>query len=503
MNCLQLLINTVEKNPDKPAVVFRGEPITYSALWLNIKKFAKGLSDRGIGPGSHVALLLGNSPHYIISYFGVLATGATVVPLNPQYKDKELAFILNNADAHAVIYVDLLEPIIQLAKPNLETTSLFIEVSATNPACTWNQIIASEPIEAIGERAENSIAQILYTSGTTGTPKGVMLSDENLAWMAELIVRELNVWEEDRIKVVLPIFHTLAKMAGLWAPFTIGATIYLEERFVPDDVLEQIEKEEITVFYGVPAMFALFLMSPKLKDYDYSSLRLFGSGGASIPVEIIERIQAVFPVKLSEAYGQTEATIMITCQPLNGEKVPGSVGQRVEGIDLRIVDPNDLDVPQGEVGEIVFKGKNAMLGYYKNPEATAATVRNGWVHTGDLAYEDVNGNIFIVDRIKDMIIRGGYNVYPREIEEVLFKHPAIVECAVIGEPHEILGEEIVAYIVAKEEVSEEALVNFCKENLANFKVPRSFRFLDALPKNATGKILKEPLKKMVKESPVQ
>jgi long-chain acyl-CoA synthetase len=442
----------------------------------------------------HVGILMPNSPQYIVSYYALLSIGATVIPLNPQYREKELAYILNNADASALIYHNLLDPIVQLAKPDLPSTKLFIEYNEENSDCTWNRLLNHEPIEALVERNPDDTAQILYTSGTTGLPKGAMITVDNVAWMTKIMVRELETVEEDRCLVVLPVFHALAKMAGLWGSFYVGATVYLEERFVPDAILEMIEREKITVFAGVPTMFTMFAHSPRLKDFDYSSLRSFGSGGASIPVEIIDRIRNEIGVEIAEAYGQTEATIMITAMPRDIEKVPGSVGRPVDGIDFRIVTPDNKDVPQGEVGEIIFRGRNMMKGYYKNPEATASTIIDGWVHTGDLARQDEHGNVFIVDRMKDMIIRGGYNVYPREIEELLYTHPAVVECAVIGEPHDVFGEEIVAYVVVKNDVTEEELSTFCKQNLANYKVPRIFRYLDALPKTATGKILKGPLK---------
>lgn len=500
MNCVQLLLETADRLPNKVAIVFRNEEITYSQLKGQILRFANGLIQAGITPDSHIALLMPNCPQYIISYYGVLAAGATVVPANPLYTERELTYILNNSDANAVIYHELISPTIEKTKPSLLITDTFIEFSETNTDCTWNQIVNHPPLESANTRGTEGIAQILYTSGTTGNPKGVMHSDDNLANMTQLLIRELGLLEDDRVIVVLPIFHTLSKMAGVWAALVCGTTIYLEERFVPDAILEMIERVKATVFYGVPTLFTLFTMSPRLKDFDYSSLRLFGSGGASIPVEIIERIQNSIGVTLSEAYGQTEATVMITCQPLNGEKIAGSVGLPVDGIGFRIVTPDDRDVPQGEIGEIVFNGRSAMMGYYKNPEATASTIRNGWVHSGDLAYQDERGNIFIVDRIKDMIIRGGYNIYPREIEEVLYTHPAVVECAIVGEPHEVLGEEIIAFVVTKTPVSSEELQAYCGQHLAKFKVPRVFHFLQSLPKNATGKIFKEPLRKQVKEN---
>ena len=499
MNCAQLFLDTADRLPNKVAIVFRNQEITYSELKQQVLKFANGLIEAGITPDSHVALLMTNCPQYIISYYGVLAAGATIVPVNPLYTDRELSYILNNADTKAVIYHELIQPTIDKTKAALTTADLLIEFSETNPHCTWNQLLEHAPLSVPNERGDSGIAQILYTSGTTGNPKGVMLSDDNLANMTTLLIRELGILEDDRVIVVLPIFHTLSKMAGVWAALVHGATIYLEERFIPDAILELIERVKATVFYGVPTMFTMFTMSPRLKEFDYSSLRLFGSGGASIPVEIIERIQNSIGVPVAEAYGQTEATVMITCQPLNGERIAGSVGLPVDGIGFRIVTPDGRDVPQGEIGEIVFNGRSAMMGYYKNPEATAATIRDGWVHSGDLAYQDERGNVFIVDRIKDMIIRGGYNIYPREIEEVLYTHPAIAECAVLGEPDEVFGEEVAAFVVTKTPVTVEELQAHCLEHIAKYKVPQIFYFLEALPKNATGKILKSPLRKQIKE----
>lgn len=500
MNCAQLFMNTAERLPEKVAIVFRQQEITFGELRERIYRFAAGLIEAGIQPNDHVALLMPNCPQYIISYFGVLAAGATVVPANPMYTPRELTYILNNSDSKAVIYHELINPIIEAVKPGLAVTDTFIEYSESNIDCTWNQYEQASPIQALTPRDEGDTAQILYTSGTTGNPKGVMLTHDNLSYITSLLIRELGVIESDRIIVVLPIFHVLSKMAALWTALTQGATIFLEERFIPDAILEMIGRVQATVFYGVPTMFTLFTMSPRINEFDYSSLRLFGSGGASIPLEIINRIQKSIGVTLSEAYGQTESTVLITCQPINGEQIPGSVGLPVEGIGFSIVNPEGKAVPQGEIGEIVFNGRGAMKGYYKNPEATAATIRDGWVHTGDLAYQDPKGNVYIVDRVKDMIIRGGFNIYPREVEEVLYAHPSIAECAVVGEPNPVLGEEVVAFIVKKSDVSETELQEHCAEHLAHYKVPRIYHFLDSLPKNATGKTLKEPLRKLVKQN---
>ncbi|MBD3108416.1 AMP-binding protein [Bacillus sp. AGMB 02131] len=460
-----------------------------------ILRAANGLKYAGIEKDSNVALMMINSPQYIISYYALLAIGATVVPINPTFKEKELTYVLNDAQCSAILYDFVGAEVVEKAKADLRTTEIFIASSGPGKEnCQWMGLLQFEPITNLTERSEDDTAQILYTSGTTGQPKGAMITHDNIAWMTDAMTATNGTVESDKVAVVLPLFHAMAKMAGMWCPFYKGATIYLEVRFVPEAILEMIERERITVFIGVPTMFTMFVHSPKLKEYDYSSLRIFGSGGASIPVEIIDRIRKNIGVEILEAYGQTEATIMITSQPVDGEKVVGSVGPPIEGVELRIVTADNRDVPRGEVGEIIFRGRNVMKGYYGKPEETAATIREGWVYTGDLGYQDQQGNVFIVDRKKDMIIRGGYNVYPREIEEVLYSHPDVVECAVIGEPDDLFGEEIVAYVVVKNELEEQVLSDYCREKIASYKTPRIYRFIDSLPKTATGKILKGPLR---------
>ncbi|WP_216830708.1 class I adenylate-forming enzyme family protein [Alkalihalobacterium elongatum] len=496
MNVVNMLVATAERLPEKAAIVYKGEKWSYRQVKDEVFKVANGLKASGIKEDMHVGLMMTNRPEYVISYFALLAVGAAVVPINPQFKERELTYALNDSDASALIYEYYFTETVMNAKADFKSANILIPLYGKgNDACEWSKLLNYEPIDKPCVRQEDDTAQIIYTSGTTGHPKGAMITHDNVLWMTKTVTDVQETSETDKVVVVLPLFHAYAKVACLLCGMYKGATAYLEDRFIPDLMLELIEREKITVFPGVPTMFTMFVHSPKLKDYDYSSLRIFGSGGASIPVEIIDRIKKEIGVAMLEGYGQTESTVMITCQPLHGKKIVGSVGIPVPGLELRIVTPDEKDVPQGEVGEIIFRGRNAMKGYYNKPEATQETIRDGWVYTGDLGYQDKDGNLFIVDRKKDMIIRGGYNVYPREIEEVLYAHPDIIECAVIGEAHEVFGEEIVAYVVMKKEISEEDLYAYCKKNIASYKVPRIFRFLDELPKTATGKILKVPLRK--------
>ncbi|MDQ1002197.1 long-chain acyl-CoA synthetase [Neobacillus niacini] len=498
MNVVHLLINSAERFPDKTAVKFKNNELSYQELQNKVLKLATGLSGVGIGKNMNVGLMMQNGFEYIISYFAILAVGGTVVPINPQLKEKELTYLINDSEAKALLFDELSLETVDNTKTELITANILIKfLGQNNPSCDWTKLLDSPQLDEyeLAFLKGNDTAQIIYTSGTTGRPKGAMITHNNVLWMVKALadVRETN--EGDRVLVVAPLFHAFAKVGGFLGSFYKGATIILEERFNPDKTLELIDCEKITVFNGLPTMFAKIIQSPKLKEYNYSSLRILGSGGASIPGELLKRIKADLGVEVLEGYGQTESTVCITTQRPREVKVVGSVGIPIPGVELRIVTPDNQDVPQGEVGEIIFRGPNAFKGYYNKPEATAETISNSWVYSGDLGYQDEKGNLFIVDRKKDMIIRSGYNVFPREIEEYLYAHPAILECAVIGEPDDIVGEEIVAYVVTKNEITEEELSSYCRKSMAKYKVPRIFRFMDELPKTTTGKITKVSLRK--------
>ncbi|MBN9654204.1 AMP-binding protein [Halobacillus sp. GSS1] len=495
MNAVQLLFDTAERLPHKAAMVDEDHSMTYSELRDEIWSLANGLKNQGVHENTHVSLLLGNGPEYVVSYFALLTLGATVVPLNPQYKEKELTYALNDSESYGLIYDHRFEDVVNRAEGDLTSTELLIGFKGRkNHGCEWTKLLNDHSEMKPVDRKKEDTAQIIYTSGTTGKPKGAMITHNNIIWMTKAMTDVQGTNEHDRVMVSLPLFHAYAKMAGLWCSYYQGATVYFVP-FHPDTVLERIEREKITIFHGVPTMFTMFIHSAKLKEFDYRSLRIFGSGGASIPLEVVHRIKREMDVEIMEGYGQTEATIMLASQRMDTDKVPGSVGPPVDGIDLRIVDHQGKEVSPGDVGEIIFCGQNAMKGYYNKPQETENTIQNGWVYTGDLGYQDADKNVYIVDRKKDMIIRGGYNVYPREIEEVLYTHPDVIECAVIGEAHEVFGEEIVAYVVVRNDLDEKELAAYCERNLAKYKNPRVYRLLESLPKTVTGKILKGPLKK--------
>ena len=495
MNISQILFNTVKKAPKHPAIVFKNENLTYQELAEQVKEKAAGLKKYGLQDGSHVALMAANKPEYAIAYFSLLALGAIVVPINPTFKASEIIYILNDAEAEAIIVDEAGIGEVKKAVNELSTVKQIFSLPPEDSLIHW-EAVNGDPADFWPEpKAPQDDAQIIYTSGTTGKPKGAIITHGNLEWMTQTSADILELTKEDRVLVVLPLFHAYAKLQGLLQCVFIGCTIYLEERFIPDVILQRMAEERITVFFGVPTMYTMFVHSPRIKELDFSSLRKAGSGGASLPVEILEKVKTEMGVEIGEGYGQTESTVMISCFPNESVKKAGSVGLPLPGIELKIVDASGREVPAGEVGEIIFKGPNTMKGYYKKEEETNETIKDGWLYTGDLGRQDEHGYLYIVDRKKDMIIRGGYNVYPREIEEVLYTHPDIVECAVVGESDPVFGEEVAAYIVSRSEGNPEEIAAFCKQRLAHYKVPRRIYFLKELPKTTTGKILKTPLRK--------
>jgi long-chain acyl-CoA synthetase len=495
MNISQILLNTAEQYPNHPAIVFRDQTIYYKELEELVKEKAVGLQKYGLKDGVHVGLMMANKPQYAIAYFALLSLGATVVPINPLFKQNEISYILNDSEARALIVDEIGLEEVKKAQGSLSTVKLIFSLPFTESYIPWTDVKGNTEDFFLEHKSQEDNAQIIYTSGTTGKPKGAVITHGNLEWMTEKCTHLTELTHQDRVLVVLPLFHAYAKLQGLLQCILKGATIYLEERFIPDLILQKLADHSITVFLGVPTMYTMFVHSPKLKELTISHLRLAGCGGATLPIEIIEKVKETMGVEIGEGYGQTESTVMISCFPPNSVKIHGSVGLPLPGLELKIIDPNGREVPSGEVGEIIFKGPNAMKGYYKKDEETQNTIRDGWVYTGDLGKRDEKGYLYIIDRKKDMIIRGGYNVYPREIEEVLYSHPDIVECAVVGESDPVFGEEVAAYIVMRNHTEADDIKTYCKEHLAPYKIPRKIYFLTELPKTATGKILKTPLKK--------
>ncbi|WP_078427728.1 long-chain-fatty-acid--CoA ligase [Alkalihalobacterium alkalinitrilicum] len=496
MNVVELLVASSARLPNHVAFVTNDEKITYSQLQENVWDAASKLSSVGIKENMNVALMVSNRIVYIYSYFALLALGSTVVPINPLFKERELLYILNDAEVEAIIFDGVSSETVLAARKNGSSlkTEICIDDSNKDGLINWKSIEANDlKVDHSKSCAVSHVAQIIYTSGTTGNPKGAMISHYNLVWMAITCGGINTITSEDRVLCTLPLFHAYAIVQSILSPIAQGATIYLKERFQVEQVLQTIDNENITVFFGVPTMYSMIIHSPEVKNYSYNSLRNCASGGASLPVEHIEKLIQIFGIEIIEGYGQTESTVGISYNPLNGIKKVGSVGLPIPGISIKVLDTNDNEVSKEEVGEIIFTGPNVMQGYYNKQEETAKTIKNGWVYTGDLGYIDQDGYLYIKDRKKEMIIKGGYNVYPREIEEVLYQHPDMVECAVVGIPDEKFGEVVHAYVVTRNITDEEELKKYCKEQLVHYKVPEKFIFVEELPKNASGKILKRSL----------
>jgi long-chain acyl-CoA synthetase len=498
-----IVLRGAQRHPDRPAILFGDAVITYGDLWRRVRRLALALRRRGAGPGRRVALLLPNAPDTITAYFGTVAAGATVVPANPLLKPAELSYIWGDSDVSIVIVAAPLLPGAREALASLGGTRTLVAVgerSAVPPeVATLAELVdegPDEPLAASGA-SENDPAVCLYTSGTTGKPKGALLSHHNLLVNCRQVTNALSMTPDDNMLGVLPLFHSFGSTVCQNTPLFGGARLTLVESFHPMRVLEVIERARPTVLPGVPAMYAAILQIPAERKPDLSSLRACFSGGAPMPLTVMEAFEKRFGAPILEGDGPTECSPVTAVNPLGGVRKCGTIGLPIEGVEMKIVDDNDRELPDGEVGEIVVRGENVMLGYLNQPEATAEALRGGWYHTGDLGTRDSDGYFSIVDRKKDMLIVGGINVYPREVEEILYSHPAVADAAVIGAPDALRGEVPLAVVALKAGASAAAaeLTSFCRERLANFKVPRKVIFRESLPRSATGKILKRLLRK--------
>lgn len=503
-------------HPEKTAYIFQGLSTSYGELEQYVNRFANCLKQLGVNKGDHVALLLGNSPQYIISLYGSLKAGATVIPINPIYTAKEIEYILNNGDVKLVIALDQLIPLLEKMHEHLPKITHFIACPTSQQELDIDQFPSLKgKLEAftnmIGEGNshfeeptlfDDDVAVILYTSGTTGKPKGAMLTHRNLYSNAMDTGLYLQMSHQDKIIATLPMFHVFCLTVALNAPLMTGATVIIVPRFSPSDIFQVVRDYEATIFAGVPTMYNFLLQYEDGKASDLQSLRLCVSGGASMPVALLHDFEKIFNVIISEGYGLSEASPVTCFNPLDRPRKPGSIGTSIINVENKVVNELGEELPPGEVGELIVRGPNVMKGYYKMQEETAHTLRDGWLYTGDLAKMDEEGYFYIVDRKKDLIIVGGYNVYPREVEEVLYNHPDVVEAAVVGVPDTEFGEVVKSFVVKKNpDLTEEQLIDYCKEHLAKYKIPSSIQFLDELPKNTTGKILRRALKEqLVKQS---
>lgn len=499
MNSSQLLARNARKYPETEAVIGMGKRYTYQELDKLVNHFAHGLQQHGIEEGDKVVLYMPNVPEFPIAYFAVQRIGAIIVPINAKMTLSEVEYVLGNSEASVFIAHELLFKAVE----NLDVDLLLIKTG--EPVKGWtafNTVFVEEdaPIECkLSEAAESTI---LYTSGTTGKPKGVLFSYKNILTVAQMICIEMEIKPESRLLLMMPLSHSAPLHLFFMAGMVVGATAVLTPTFTPEMLLETVEQEKTTHFFGAPVAYLLTARHPKMEESDLSSMKWWIYGGAPLSKPEVEFVQRQFKTdNLVCVYGLTEAgpngTLLTASEHLTKA---GSIGKRAAlHAEVKIANDEGEEVKPGEVGEILLRGEGNMLGYYNNEEATQATFIGDWLKTGDLAKVDEDGFIWVVDRKKDLIISGGVNIYPKEVEDVLVTHPAINEVAVVGVPHPEWGETVKAYFAASEKVDLDEVQQFAKGKLAQFKVPRLYEQVEALPRNASGKILKQPLREKDKD----
>ncbi|MDN7227012.1 AMP-binding protein [Planococcus liqunii] len=523
----EYLTHAYEKFPEKVAIHFLGKDVTYHELYDSSKRFANYLQTLGIKKGDRVSIMLPNCPQAVISFYGVLYAGGVVVMTNPLYTEREIAYQMNDSGAKAIVSLDILFPRISkvVKETKLENViitgikdylpfpknlvypmvqkkqygmTVKVEHRGINHLFTEIMKTASTEVAKTPFDFEEDLALLQYTGGTTGSPKGVMLTHKNLISNATMCDSWLykGTNGEETIMGIIPLFHVYGLTTVLILSVMQGNRMVLLPKFEPETALKTINKQKPTLFPGAPTLYIGLMNHPDIGKYDLSSIEACLSGSAPLPAEVQEKFEKLTGGKLVEGYGLTETSPVTHSNLLWGERVKGSIGMPYPDTDCKIFLPGTTDpVPNGQIGEIAIKGPQVMKGYWNRPEDTAATIVDGWLLTGDLGYMNEEGFFFIVDRKKDMIIAGGFNIYPREIEEVLYEHEAVQECVVAGVPDAYRGETVKAYIVQKEgyNVSEEEFNTYCREHLASFKVPRIYEFRKELPKTAVGKILRRSL----------
>jgi long-chain acyl-CoA synthetase len=496
-----ILAESAQRYPERDAVVIGPQRISYRQLWDETRRYAAVLREAGVGPGDRVALLMPNVPDFPRVYYAILSLGGVVVPVHALLVAREIGFVLTDSRAKVLVAAG---PLLAQGAPAAEQAGvpLLAVLGGEDVTRLDVQAAEAEPIASYVEREPDDEAVILYTSGTTGNPKGAVLTQLNMTMNAMISSSQvLMLTADDVILGCLPLFHSFGQTCAMNAGFYAGATLVLLPRFDGAAALGLIVSESVNVFMGVPTMY-IGLLAAARADERRPVLRIAVSGGASLPVAVIDNFAAVFGADIYEGYGLSETSPVATFnQPVYGRK-PGTVGRAIWGTDAEIAAPEIEDhiklLPQGETGEVVLRGHNVFAGYLNNPDATAAALVDGWFRTGDLGVKDTDGFLSIVDRKKDLIIRGGYNVYPREVEEVLAGHPGVAQVAVVGFASDVHGEEICAVVVRSPEgadLDQATLIAWSQERLGQHKYPRRVEFFEALPLGPSGKILKRELVK--------
>lgn len=501
-----MLDNTAKAYPDKTAMIFEDSSWSYQELNQTINRLSNGLKQLGIDKGDRVMVQLANGPQIVISHYAIIKAGAAVVPLNVMYVAQEITYIGNDTEAKAIILSSDFVPLLQEIRSELPHLKIVIVVGKDVPESARRfEDLISNSMGAIDHHDAdfNDIVSIIYTSGTTGRPKGATQTHRSILTNVHALCDCNKFSHEDRLLCALPLFNNFAINVVMMAAFYTGAALIVVDRFAADKVLKNMTEHRATYFAGTPTMYVYLLQAYNPADHDLATLRVVNCGGAHCPDTLIEKVETTLGVVFMDGYGQTEACGFTTLNPLIGIRKPESVGVPIANIWIKIVDDNFAVLPPGQVGEIVQKGDVfSVHGYWRRPEINSETYKEGWFCSGDLGYVDQDGYLYVVDRKQDLIITGGQNIYPVEIEEVLYMHPSVALAAVIGIPDEVKGELAKAYIVLKKDAktTDRELIDYVKSKIAKFKAPRMVEFVDSLPQGPTGKILKRELKAKILKS---
>ncbi|MEI4768682.1 long-chain-fatty-acid--CoA ligase [Psychrobacillus sp. FJAT-51614] len=482
--------------PEKVITKFEGRETSYAKFFEQAKRLAGYFQEKGYKKEDIIAVYLNNSDYFLTCYYACQLGGFTVLPVNTKLTAPEVEYIFKHSEAKALIYDVGFNSVLEEIKDTFDQFEDYLRVGEDNSLVV---VLEDESIQFTETPIQpEDTTVIFYTSGTTGKPKGVMLTAANVKATAEIWGEAVGYAESDRVQIVTPLFHCAASHVFCIPAIYAGGTIVIEEAFSPDKALNTMEKEDITIFFGVPAMYMILLNTPKMSELKLPHLRLFTYGAAPMPYELVRKVKSLYPnVKVQNLYGQTEnSPAASTLRDHYALEKVGSVGEALPQTELQVVDEFGHPLPIGQVGEIVVKGPQVMKGYLKNEEATRQAIQNGWLYSGDLGRFDEDGLLYIVDRKKDMIIRGGENVYPVEVEEVLYQIPEVLEAAVVGVPHKVYGEVPKAFVVIKEgqSLTEEDVISFTSKQLAKYKLPAEVVMIESLPRNASGKVLKNALR---------
>lgn len=503
MNLPSRLIEIGRATPSQEALVYHNQRISYGQLKNDVDRLANGLQQLGIKPEDRVLIALSNCPEFVIAYYAVLRVKGIVVAVNPAFTRKEIGAIIKDCQPAAVFTTGDMAPVFQELNRDVNIPGGIIvtrqDEKTADGLVSFNKLKSgSKETFPSSSYGRNDPAVIAYTSDHTGLPKGAVLTHHNLYSNALTFARMFKMSPQDRILLVSPVYHIAVQTCVINNAVTAGSTIVIHDGWAgPEPILDTIDREKITFFFGPPAMYSFLVGYPNPDKYDAGSLRVAFSGGSPLSEEIFNGFLEKYGIEITEGYGLSETSALVTSSPMHGPKKIGSIGKPIPGVEVNIFDYEGREVPPGQVGEIVVRGPNVMAGYYNKEEETRWAMRNGWFHTGDLAYMDPDGYLFIVDRKKALIIRGGINVNPREVEEVLSTHPAVFDAAVVGVPDAVMGEEIMAFVLLRKDEKLEAaeLQDYCKNHLAKYKIPRYIRFVENLPKTTSGKLMRRELQR--------